>query len=173
MTYWLMKSEPEVFGIEHLRRKGVSSWDGVRNYQARNNLMAMAVGDRVLFYHSNAAPTGVAGEAEVVRRAYPDHTAWDTTSDYYDAKSTPEKPRWMMVDVRFVCVYPRIVTLEEIRSMPTLSDMVLVNNSRLSVQPVTSREFTIIQRQAAMPPAPAPATRAGRTAPRPSSRRSP
>jgi len=170
MKYWLMKSEPEVFGIEHLRRKGVSSWDGVRNYQARNNLMAMQLGDRALFYHSNATPTGVAGEAEVVKLAYPDHTAWDTSSDYYDAKSTAEKPRWMMVDVRFVAVYPRIVTLEEIRATPALAAMVLVTNSRLSVQPVTPAEFALINRMATT--APAATTRPGRSAPRSSSRRS-
>jgi predicted RNA-binding protein with PUA-like domain len=158
MKYWLMKSEPEVFGIEHLRRKGVSSWDGVRNYQARNNLMAMQLGDRVLFYHSNAKPNGVVGEADVVKRAYPDHTAWDTTSDYYDAKSTPDSPRWMMVDVRFLRTYPRIVTLEEIRTLPSLKDMVLVNNSRLSVQPVTPTEYQIIERLAHATASPAPDT---------------
>jgi predicted RNA-binding protein with PUA-like domain len=157
MKYWLMKSEPEVFGIEHLRRKGVSSWDGVRNYQARNNLTAMQLGDRVLFYHSNANPNGVVGEAEVVKQAYPDHTAWDTTSDYYDANSTPDQPRWMMVDVRFLSAYPRIVTLEEIRALPTLADMVLVNNSRLSVQPVTPTEYQIIERLGHSAAATAPA----------------
>jgi predicted RNA-binding protein with PUA-like domain len=139
-----MKTEPEAFGIATLRKQVVAPWDGVRNYQARNNLRAMAVGDRVLFYHSNAKPTGVAGLAEVARTAYPDHTSWDPESTYFDPKSTPAQPRWSMVDVRFVAEFPRVVTLEEIKGIPELSDMVLVQRSRLSVQPVSARHYAII-----------------------------
>jgi predicted RNA-binding protein with PUA-like domain len=144
MRNWLMKSEPDVFGIADLERKGTSPWDGVRNFQARNHMMAMAVGDRVFFHHSSAKPPGIAGLAKVVRTAYPDHTAWDPKSDYFDPKSTPEKPRWMMVDVAFVRAFPRLLPLDELKTIPELEDMVLLNNSRLSVQPMTEREAEIV-----------------------------
>ncbi len=142
MKYWLVKSEPDVFGIDDLRRKGTEHWDGVRNYQARNLMRdEMKKGDRVLFYHSNAKPPGVAGLAEVVREAYPDHTSWDPKSKYFDEKSTPENPRWFMVDVGYVETFPRLVPLDELRHHPKLAGMALLNNSRLSVQPVTRTEF--------------------------------
>lgn len=155
MRHWLMKSEPDVFGIEQLRAKGVSPWDGVRNYMARNHMLDMRVGDRVLFHHSSADPSGIAGLAEIVREAYPDHTAWDPASPYHDPKSTPEKPRWMMVDVRFVRAFPRLLPMDELRRVPELSGMVLFANSRLSVQPVTPEEFAVIEALAERPPAPA------------------
>ncbi len=142
--HWLMKSEPDVFGIEHLRRKKTSCWDGVRNYQARNFMREMQLGDRVLFYHSNAKPSGVAGLAEVCALAYPDHTAWDSASDYFDAGSTPEQPRWFMVDVRFVATFPRVLALDELRRLPELEDMLLFHRSRLSVQPVSAEHFARI-----------------------------
>ncbi len=154
MRHWLMKSEPDVFGIEHLRDKRTNSWDGVRNYMARNHMMAMAVGDQVLFYHSNAAPPGVAGLARVIRTAYPDHTAWDPSSDYFDAKSTPEKPRWMMVDVEFVRVLPRLVPLDELRARPELAGMVLLTHGRLSVSPVTPEQYAFIVALADQPALP-------------------
>lgn len=144
MQHWLMKTEPDAFGIATLKKQRVAPWDGVRNYQARNFMRAMAVGDRVLFYHSNAKPTGVAGLAEVARAAYPDHTSWDSKSKYFDAASTPEKPRWSMVDVRFVAEFPRVVTLDEIKHIPELSDMILVQRSRLSVQPVEPQHYELI-----------------------------
>jgi predicted RNA-binding protein with PUA-like domain len=144
MRNWLMKSEPDVFGIADLERKGTSPWDGVRNFQARNHMMAMATGDRVFFHHSSAKPPGIAGLAKVVRTAYPDHTAWDPKSDYFDPKSTPEKPRWMMVDVAFVRAFPRLLPLDELKTIPELEGMVLLNNSRLSVQPMTDREAEIV-----------------------------
>ncbi len=144
MQHWLMKTEPDAFGIATLKKQRVAPWDGVRNYQARNFMRAMAVGDRVLFYHSNAKPTGVAGLAEVARTAYPDHTSWDSKSKYFDAASTPENPRWSMVDVRFVTEFPRVVTLDEIKLIPELSDMILVQRSRLSVQPVEPRHYALI-----------------------------
>src|SRR6185295_206048 len=102
--YWLMKSEPSVFSIHDLARARdqVTSWDGVRNYQARNYMRAMEVGDGVLFYHSNADPPAVAGLAEVVRKAYADHTAFDPKDKHYDPKSTPDRPIWDMVEIRFV-----------------------------------------------------------------------
>lgn len=144
MAHWLLKSEPTTFGIDHLEQKKVEHWDGVRNYTARNNLRAMKVGEQCFFYHSNADPTGVAGICEVVREAYPDHTQFDPSSKYFDPKATPEKPRWFMPDVGFVRKFPRIVTLAELREVPGLENMVLVNRSRLSVQPVTDEEWEII-----------------------------
>ena len=113
---WLMKSEPYVYSIDDLQRDGSTHWEGVRNYQARNLMKEMAVGDRVLFYHSNAKPPGVVGVARVCRTAYPDHFSWDEGSKYFDEKSTPEAPRWFMVDVEFVEKLPRQVTLDELKA---------------------------------------------------------
>ena len=144
MKHWLMKSEPDAFGIETLKKQGVAPWDGVRNYQARNFMRAMAVGDRVLFYHSNAKPTGVAGLAEVARSAYPDSTSWDSRSKYFDPASTPEAPRWSMVDVRYVATFPRVLALDELRKVPELSGMLLFSRSRLSVQPVEPQHYAVI-----------------------------
>ena len=144
MQHWLMKSEPDAFGIATLKKQRVAPWDGVRNYQARNFMRAMAVDDRVLFYHSNAKPSGVAGLAVVARAAYPDHTSWDSNSKYFDAASTPEKPRWSMVDVRFVAAFPRVLALDELRTIPELSGMVLFQRSRLSVQPVEAQHYALI-----------------------------
>ncbi len=140
--HWLMKSEPYAYSIDDLERDGVTWWDGVRNYAARNLMRdRMRIGDRVLFYHSNARPPGVVGIAEVCRESYPDHTQFDSESKYFDPKASPENPRWFMVDVRFVEKFPRMVSLPEIRATPKLADMVLVNRSRLSVQPVAPEEY--------------------------------
>jgi predicted RNA-binding protein with PUA-like domain len=144
MRYWLMKSEPESFGIETLKQQRVAPWDGVRNYQARNFMRAMQVGDKVLFYHSNAKPSGVAGLAEVRRVAYPDLTCLDPSSKYYDAKSTLAAPRWDMVDVGFVAQFKRVLALVELRDIPELSDMLLFHNSRLSVQPIEAKHYAVI-----------------------------
>lgn len=147
MRHWLMKSEPDVFGIDHLRAKGVEHWDGVRNYQARNFMRdEMKAGDLILFHHSNAKPPGVAGVARVVREAYPDHTSWDPGSYYFDPKSTPEQPRWFMVDVGYVETFPTFLPLDELRNHEVLADMALLNRSRLSVQPVTRLQFDYIVR---------------------------
>lgn len=153
--YWLMKSEPEAFSIADLQQapNGIEHWDGVRNYQARNFMRdQMKVGDGVLFYHSNTSPPGVAGLAEVAREGYPDHTAFDPDSKYYDPKSDPERPRWYMVDVRFVRAFPRILTLEELRRTPGLERMAVVQRGqRLSVQPVTPEEWDIVLKLAEGP----------------------
>ena len=146
--YWLMKSEPDVYSIDQLEKDGSTCWEGVRNYSARNHMQAMAVGDRVLFYHSNAKPPGVAGIAEVVKEAYPDHYAWKKGSKYFDEKSTKEKPRWFMVDVGFIEKLPREVSLVEVKTTKSLADMVLVKMGRLSVQPVTPKEFQTIIKMA-------------------------
>jgi predicted RNA-binding protein with PUA-like domain len=147
MQHWLIKSEPSVFAIQDLARapRKTTSWEGVRNYQARNFLRAMRQGDRCLFYHSNADPPGVAGVVEVVREAYPDATAWDPRSPYHDPKAAPEKPVWSMVDVRLVEIFTRELPLDELRGVKPLAGMELLRRgSRLSVQPVTAAEFRTI-----------------------------
>jgi predicted RNA-binding protein with PUA-like domain len=145
MRYWLMKSEPELFGIDDLARKGQEHWDGVRNFQARNHLREMSPGDRVLFYHSNARPSGVAGIAEVARAAYPDFTSWDPSSDYFDPASRPDKPRWFMVDVKFVRKLKRVIPLDELKRQPALAGMALLRKgNRLSVTEVTKEEWDYI-----------------------------
>jgi predicted RNA-binding protein with PUA-like domain len=152
MKHWLMKSEPDAFSLQDLkaRPQQTEPWDGVRNYQARNLMRDhMSIGDPVLFYHSRQNPSLV-GTARVVREAYPDHTAWDPTSKYFDEKSTPEAPRWFMVDVQFVSEFPRPVPLSEIRTIAGLEEMMLLRKgARLSVQPVTPEEFQIIMDYAA------------------------
>jgi predicted RNA-binding protein with PUA-like domain len=143
--HWLMKSEPGVYSIDHLARDGSTSWEGVRNYQARNFMRdEMRVGDPVLYYHSNADPTGVAGLARVARTACPDPSARDPQSDYFDPRAGDDDPRWYMVDIEFVERFPRVVTLDELRAAPGLEKMLVINKSRLSVQPVTEREFEIV-----------------------------
>lgn len=146
--FWLVKSEPDVYSIEDLERDGVTFWNGVRNYAARNFMRDdMRVGDRVLFYHSNAKPSCVVGIAEVVREGYPDHTALDPSSPYHDPKATKENPIWSMVDIRFVARLPRPVSLQEIRENPALEGIVL-RNSRWSVQPVSDPHYLEILRMA-------------------------
>ncbi|MGE0081611.1 MAG: EVE domain-containing protein [Thiohalomonadaceae bacterium] len=144
MNFWLMKSEPDVFGIDDLARQPnrTEHWDGVRNYQARNYMREMKLGDRIFFYHSNAQPPGIVGIAEVAREAYPDFTAWDPESKYFDPKSTPDNPRWFMVDVRFVRKFDHVITLDALRANPALADMPLVRRgNRLSVMPVTADQW--------------------------------
>ncbi len=152
MQYWLMKSEPGDYSIDDLKRDGTEHWDGVRNYQARNLMRdQMEIGDRVLFYHSNAKPPGVVGVAEIGSGPYPDHTQFDPESKYHDPKSDPDDPRWIMVDVKFVEKLPRMVTLPELREYPELAEMVLLNRSRLSVQPVTKGQYEFILDRAQEP----------------------
>jgi predicted RNA-binding protein with PUA-like domain len=140
-----MKSEPGEYSIDDLERDGVTHWDGVRNYQARNLMRdGMKVGDQVLFYHSNAKPPAVVGIAEVAREAYPDHTQFDPGDSHFDPKSDPDDPTWLMVEVKFVAKLPRKVGLPELRTYPELAAMVLLNRSRLSVQPVAPEEFEFI-----------------------------
>lgn len=152
MRHWLVKTEPGEYSIDDLEREGSTHWDGVRNYQARNHMMDMAVGDRVLVYHSAAKPPGVVGLAEVVKEAYPDFTAWDPASRYHDPASTPEAPRWFMVDIGFVARLPRMVSLDEVKREPELATMALVTRSRLSVQPVDPEAFERIVDLAHRPP---------------------
>ena len=144
--YWLMKCEPEAYSIADLERDGVTTWEGVRNFQARNMMRdEMKVGDGVLFYASNAEPSGVAGVAEIAREAYPDPYAFQKGHKYFDPKSDPDNPTWYMVDVRFVEKFPAIIPLAELKAAKGLADMVVVQKgSRLSVQPVTKKEFEIV-----------------------------
>ena len=146
MNYWLMKSEPHVYPWKMLVEDGETHWDGVRNYQARNMMRDdMKLGDLVLFYHSNFKPPHVVGVAEISKEGYPDHTAQDPSSNYYDEKATPENPRWMMVNIKPVEVMKRTVSLQEMRDNPTLEGMkLLMKGSRLSVQPVTEKHFEIV-----------------------------
>lgn len=153
MRYWLMKSEPEVFSIDDLKREKKSLWDGVRNYQARNFMMnEMKPGDQVLFYHSNAEPPGVAGLAEVGGAAEPDPSQFDKKSDYFDAKASKEKPIWFCVPVRFKSKFTKLISLEEIRQHKELSSMLLLKKGqRLSIQPVTEKEFRCLCQLAGQP----------------------
>ena len=146
-NYWLMKSEPDVFSIHHLEKKGVAEWDGVRNYAARNFMRAMKKGDRVFFYHSNAKPPAIVGVMEVVREAYPDPTQFDPKGDHYEPASTPDKPRWDVVDVKFVKTFPKSLSLDEVRGIPALKGMMLLSRGRLSVQPVSAGEWADIVRR--------------------------
>jgi predicted RNA-binding protein with PUA-like domain len=145
-NYWLLKSEPNVYSIDDLERDGHTCWEGVRNYAARNNMRAMAVGDLALFYHSNANPPGVAGVCRIKKEAYPDNYAWNKKSKYHDARSPRDKPRWFMVDVEYVETFDHLVSLETIKTTKALEDMVLVKQGRLSVQPAKKGEFDRIVR---------------------------
>ncbi|EKO3374628.1 EVE domain-containing protein [Vibrio fluvialis] len=146
MAYWLFKTEPDTFSIDILRTQKVSCWEGVRNYQARNMLRdAIKVGDEVLIYHSSCKQVGVAGIARVVREAYPDHFAFDLSSDCFDPKSSPDNPRWVMVDIEFVRKTQRVIPLSVLKAMPELSELALVKRgNRLSVMPVSEAEWQAI-----------------------------
>lgn len=148
MQYWLMKSEPDVFSIDQLAKNKKTLWEGVRNYQARNFMMKdMKLGDLVLFYHSSATPSGVAGLARVCELAQPDPTQFDKKSEYYDSKACQEKPQWFCVKVEFVKKFSHFVSLEEIKAKPELKSMlVLKKGQRLSIQPVTEKEFSTLQK---------------------------
>ena len=148
MNYWLMKTEPDVFSIDDLKQcpQQTGPWDGVRNYQARNMLRdEMKKGDLAFFYHSNATPPGIVGIVEVTREAYPDHTQFDPNSKYYDPKASKDNPRWFMVDVTFKTKFSRMLTLDELKQIPALSDMALVRKgNRLSIMPVSAAEWETI-----------------------------
>lgn len=146
MNYWIMKTEPDVCSIDDLKRTKTQCWDGVRNYQARNFMMKeMEINDQVLFYHSNANPSGIAGLATVSKLAYPDHTQFDPHSEYYDEKATLEKPRWYMVDVTFKEKFKDLITLEELKNHSALKDLlILKRGNRLSITPLTKKEFEYI-----------------------------
>jgi predicted RNA-binding protein with PUA-like domain len=146
--YWLFKSEPDSFSIDDLKNSphGLSTWDGVRNYQARNMLRDdIKLGDEVLFYHSSTKPPGVAGICRIVKSGYPDPTALDSGSDYFDPRATRDNPIWYAVDVTFVYKFPKLVPLTKLKETPGLEEMMVTKRgSRLSIQLVTAREWKIV-----------------------------
>ena len=145
MRHWLMKTEPDEFSIDDLSKKKVEPWTGVRNYQARNFMREMQAGDGVLFYHSSCEVPGVAGIAEVARTAYPDPTQFDKKSDYYDAASRREEPRWSLVDVKFKRKLKRVIPLTELKDRRELEGFALISRgNRLSVLPVTKAQWDFI-----------------------------
>ncbi len=145
MKYWLMKSEPDTFGIEDLQKrpKQTEPWDGVRNYQARNMMRdEMQVGDKAFFYHSNCAEPGIVGIVQIAKAGYPDVTAQDPESKYFDPKATAENPRWFRVDVKFERQFAKTVSLQTLKQQPQLEGMaVIARGSRLSITPVTVAQW--------------------------------
>ncbi|MHC4876623.1 MAG: EVE domain-containing protein [Planctomycetota bacterium] len=148
--YWLFKSEPNAYSIDDLEADGETFWDGVRNYQARNMLRDdIRVGDRVLFYHSNAKPMAVVGTAEVIKNGYADHTAFDPKEKHYDPKSDPDEPTWFMVDVKFIQKFDTPVTRDDLKGDETTAEMMVMRRgSRLSIQPVEAAEWKAVHRLA-------------------------
>ncbi|MEX2216013.1 MAG: EVE domain-containing protein [Phycisphaeraceae bacterium] len=151
MKHWLLKTEPESYSIDQLKRDKRTCWDGVRNYQARNFIRDdMKLGDLVLLYHSNADPAGVVGIASVCREAYADHTAQDPKDHHYDPKASAANPIWMMVDIKFVKKFKSTVTLEAIKNAKDLEGILVAKRGqRLSVQPVEKAHFEVIRRMGA------------------------
>jgi predicted RNA-binding protein with PUA-like domain len=146
---YLMKTEPSVYSIDDLSRDKVTQWDSIRNYQARNIMQDMVVGDEVLIYHSNAKPPGIAGLGVISETAFPDPTQFDKKSDYYDQKATKENPRWFCPEVKFVKKFKNFVGLPDLREEKSLSEMmVLRRGARLSVQPVSAKDFKKILKMA-------------------------
>jgi predicted RNA-binding protein with PUA-like domain len=148
MQYWLMKSEPNTFGINDLKNSPNSTdhWDGIRNYQARNMIRDdMQPGDLAFFYHSNCKPPGIVGMMKIISSGYVDHTAFDPQETYYDPKSNPEKPRWYMVDVQYLETFAASITLNELKANPALEGMrLLKKGNRLSILPITEHEWHTI-----------------------------
>ena len=146
MHYWLMKSEPDTYSIDDLQSFGVDHWDGIRNYQVRNFFRdQMQVGDQAFFYHSNCKVPGIVGTMEIASKAYPDHTAFNPSEKYFDSKSDPENPRWLMVDVRYIRHLDRMITLGELRLQKQIADMKLLQRgNRLSVLPLSKKEWQYI-----------------------------
>lgn len=148
MNYWLMKSEPDAFGINDLKQRPAQTepWDGVRNYQARNMMRdEMEAGDLAFFYHSNCAVPGIAGTMKIVRAGYPDTSAFDPRGKYHDPKSTPDNPRWFRVDVRYVRKFKRLISLAELKSHPELRGLALLRRgNRLSIMPLSAAQWKFI-----------------------------
>jgi predicted RNA-binding protein with PUA-like domain len=152
VNYWIFKSEPDEFGIDHLaaKKNQTARWDGIRNYQARNNLRdRVKTGDLVLFYHSSCKHTGVAGSMEVVKAAYPDPAQFDPESPYFDAKSSPGNPRWYCVDVRLVEVFPEVISSKALKANPETAELAIFRQSRLSIAPLSAAQWRAVARQRA------------------------
>ncbi len=149
MNYWLLKTEPTAYSIDDLRRDKRTAWEGVRNYQARNFMMDMAVGDLAFFYHSSSEPMGVFGIAKIVGAAHPDASQFDAKDSHYDPKATKQKPIWQCVDVAFVKKFKEPMLLTAIKADPVLRGMLLTApGSRLSVQPVSKKHFAYLRKEA-------------------------
>ncbi|MEN5256900.1 EVE domain-containing protein [Pseudomonas protegens] len=145
MAYWLMKSEPDELSIQSLQQLGQARWDGVRNYQARNFLRAMAVGDEFFFYHSSCPEPGIAGIGRIIKAAYPDPTALEPDSVYFDPKSSAEKNAWSAIDVAHVETFNKVLRLDYLKQQAALAEMPLVHKgSRLSVMPVTAEQWAAV-----------------------------
>ncbi|NHN39778.1 EVE domain-containing protein [Pseudomaricurvus alcaniphilus] len=149
MNYWIFKSEPDEFGIDHLAAaKGQTTrWDGIRNYQARNNMRDLvALGDRVLFYHSSCKRIGIAGSMEVVKAAYPDPAQFDPESKYFDAKASEDDPRWFCVDVRLLEKFPEVIATKTLKADPVTAELSIFRQGRLSIAPVSAEQWQAVQR---------------------------
>jgi len=146
VAYWLMKSEPDVYSIDDLERDGREMWDSIRNYQARNMMRDdMRIGDEIFFYHSNCKEPAVVGVMKVASEPYPDPVQFDSTSKYFDPKSSKDNPRWILVDVEFVRKLDKPITLAEIKAHPSLDDMILTRRgNRLSIMPVNKEHWDLI-----------------------------
>jgi len=146
IKYWLMKTEPDVFSIDDLKKNKTTLWEGVRNYQARNFMsQEMNINDEVLFYHSNANPSGIVGLATVSKKAIADPLQFDPRSDYYDAKATPAKPIWFCVEIKYKKSFKKILSLSDLKIITELSNMMVIKKGqRLSIQPVTAKDFSFI-----------------------------
>jgi predicted RNA-binding protein with PUA-like domain len=148
MNYWLFKSEPDEYGIDHLaaEKDQAARWDGIRNYQARNNLRdAVKKGDLVLFYHSSCRETGITGSMEVIKAAYPDPAQFDPDSAYYDPRSTPDSPRWYCVDVRLVEKFPKVLSTKSLRANQATAALSIFRQGRLSIAPVSAAQWKAVQ----------------------------
>ncbi|MEY3736142.1 MAG: hypothetical protein RLZZ624_1201 [Cyanobacteriota bacterium] len=145
MAFWLMKSEPDVYGIDHLQRDGSTLWDGIRNYQARNFMRTMAVGDQAFFYHSNAKPPGIVGLMEVIETGLTDPSQFDPASKYHDPRSKPEAPRWDCVRLRYLRHFPTLISLDQLRGRFSVEELPVVRQgNRLSILPVSDSSATIL-----------------------------
>ena len=143
MAYWLMKSEPDVYGIDHLQQEGTTLWDGIRNYQARNFMRSMAIGDRAFFYHSNAKPPGIVGMMEVIETGLTDPSQFDPASKYFDPKSKPQAPRWDCVRLRYVGTFAELLSLDQLREQFSVEELAVVRQgNRLSILPVPEASAT-------------------------------
>lgn len=142
MQYWLMKSELDVYNLDHLKADGTEPWDGIRNYEARNMMRdQMKPGDLILYYHSNCKPPHIAGVARVASDPYPDPTQFDASNHYFDPKSDPNNPRWILVDISYVTTFKETIGRDVLHEDPLLQEMVMFKRNRLSITPVTQQEF--------------------------------